>query len=67
MSGRREFHVASECELLPFLLGLPIGLSRTQAKDLLKFQSVAVRGKTRVRHDTQLARGDVVEIASGRR
>jgi 23S rRNA pseudouridine1911/1915/1917 synthase len=66
MSGRREFHVASECELLPFLLGLPIGLSRTQAKDLLKFQSVAVRGKTRVRHDTQLARGDVVEIASGR-
>ena len=67
MTTRREFHVAFECELLPFLLGLPIGLSRKQAKDLLKFQTVAVRGKARARHDTLLAPGDVVELASKRR
>lgn len=66
MADPRQFRVASECELLPFLLALPIGLSRKQAKDLLKFQSVGVRGKTRVRHDTELAPGDVVEIASGK-
>jgi len=66
MTETREFHVASGCELLRFLLGPPIGLSRKQAKDLLKFQSVAVRGKTRVRHDTWLAPGDIVEIATRR-
>ena len=66
MADTREFHVASECELLPFLLGLPIGFSRKQAKDLLKFQSVKVRGMMRVRHDTRLARGDIVEISTHR-
>jgi 23S rRNA pseudouridine1911/1915/1917 synthase len=66
MADTREFHVASECELLPFLLGPAIGLSRKQAKDLLKFQSVKVRGLTRVRHDTRLARGDIVEISTRR-
>jgi 23S rRNA pseudouridine1911/1915/1917 synthase len=66
MADKREFHVASECELMQYLLGPPIGLSRKQAKDLLKFQTVAVRGKTRVRHDTLLAPGDVVEIATSR-
>ena len=66
MNSAREFRATSECELLPFLLGLPIGLSRKQAKDLLKFQTVAVRGKNRVRHDTMLAPGDIVEIGAGR-
>ena len=66
MTDTREFHVASGCELLPFLLGPPIGLSRKQAKDLLKFHAVTVRGKTRVRHDTQLEPGDIVEIAARR-
>ena len=66
MADKREFHVTSECELLPYLLGLPIGLSRKQAKDLLKFQAVMVRGKTRARHDTLLAPGDVVEVATRR-
>jgi 23S rRNA pseudouridine1911/1915/1917 synthase len=66
MPDRREFHVAYDCELLPFLLGPPLNLSRKQAKDLLKFQSVSVRGKTRVRHDTRLASGDIVEVASPR-
>ncbi len=67
MTKRREFHVAFESELLPFLLGLPIGLSRKQAKELIKFQAVAVRGRARARHDTLLAPGDVVELVSGRR
>jgi 23S rRNA pseudouridine1911/1915/1917 synthase len=66
MADAREFHVASECELLAFLLEAPIGLSRKQAKDLLKFQAVTVRGKARVRHDTMLAPGDIVEIAARR-
>ena len=66
MPDTREFHVASKCELLPFLLGPPIGLSRKQAKDLLKFQAVTVRGRTRVRHDTALAPGDIVEISTRR-
>ncbi len=66
MTDTREFHVASECELLPFLLALPIGLSRKQAKDLLKFQAVTVRGRTQVRHDTLLGPGDIVEIAARR-
>ena len=67
MSNLREFQVTSESELLPFLLDLPIGLSRKQAKDLLKFQEVAVRGQARVRHDTRLLAGDVVEIGLARR
>jgi 23S rRNA pseudouridine1911/1915/1917 synthase len=66
MNDKREFHVASRCELMQYLLGLPIGLSRKQAKDLLKFQGVAVRGKMRVRHDTLLVPGDIVEIAARR-
>jgi 23S rRNA pseudouridine1911/1915/1917 synthase len=66
MKDKREFHIASRSELLPYLLGLPIGLSRKQAKDLLKFQAVRVRGRMRVRHDTLLAPGDIVEIAARR-
>ena len=46
MKDKREFHIASRSELLPYLLGLPIGLSRKQAKDLLKFQAWRVRGMT---------------------
>jgi len=52
---------------MEFLLGPPTSLSRKQAKDLLKFQAVSVRGRMRVRHDTPLAPGDIVEIASRRK
>ena len=48
---------------MEFLLAPPLGLSRKQAKELLKFQSVSVRGRARVRHDTILEAGDVVELA----
>jgi len=66
MKDKLEFHIAARSELLAYLLGLPIGLSRKQAKDLLKFQAVTVRGRMRVRHDTLLAPGDIVEIAARR-
>src|ERR1019366_2900667 len=59
----RQFRVASKCELLPFLLSLPLGLSRKQAKDLLRFHAVKVPHKTPVRHDTRLQAGDFVTIA----
>ena len=61
-----QFSASSRCELLSFLMGLPLGLSRKQAKDLLRFRAVTVKRLTRVRHDTQLEPGDVVTIATGR-
>ena len=62
----RQFIVSSRCELLPYLLSLPIGLSRKQAKDFLRFKSVSVKRMTSVRHDTLLEPGDVVTIATGK-
>jgi 23S rRNA pseudouridine1911/1915/1917 synthase len=62
--GPRHFRVNSQCELLPFLLNLPLGLSRKQAKDLLRFHAVEVLNKTAIRHDTQLSAGDLITIAS---
>jgi 23S rRNA pseudouridine1911/1915/1917 synthase len=59
-----HFTVTSRCELLPYLVGLPVGLSRKQAKDLLRFRAVKVRGKAKVQHDTRLEPGDVVTIVS---
>jgi RluA family pseudouridine synthase len=62
----RQFSVSSRCELLPYLLSTPLGLSRKQAKDLLRFKAVTVKRLTIVRHDTQLVPGDVVTIATAR-
>jgi 23S rRNA pseudouridine1911/1915/1917 synthase len=63
-SGRAQrFNVASEIELLPFLLGPPLGLSRKRAKDLLRFGAVSVAGRARLRHDTQLTVGEIVTIS----
>jgi len=61
-----QFSVSSRCELLPYLLTLPLGLSRKEAKDLLRFRAVTVTRLTSVKHDTQLEPGDVVTIASGK-
>ena len=66
MPDRREYRVTSPCELMEFLLGPPLRLSRTQAKELLKFQTVGVRGMTHVRHDTPLTHGDIVTISARR-
>ncbi|MGH7925335.1 MAG: RluA family pseudouridine synthase [Candidatus Binatus sp.] len=62
-----KFTVPSRCELLPYLIGLPLGLSRKAAKDLLRFKAVSVKRINAVRHDTQLEPGDVVTIAAGKR
>jgi 23S rRNA pseudouridine1911/1915/1917 synthase len=75
---RRSFRVEARCQLLQWLIGAPLGLSRKRAKDLLRFRAVHVQiqapardgsqrsceSKTlqRVRHDTQLEPGDVVTI-----
>jgi 23S rRNA pseudouridine1911/1915/1917 synthase len=62
-SNERRFHVESTCELLPWLMSLPLGLSRKAAKDLLRFRAVSVQNHASVRHDTILEAGDVVTIA----
>jgi 23S rRNA pseudouridine1911/1915/1917 synthase len=62
----QRFRVAAGCELLPYLIGLSSGISRKQAKDLLRFGAVTVEGKTAVRHDTRLTAGDLVTIAAQR-
>lgn len=63
MTDHQQFRVASRCELLPFLMSLPLRLSRKRAKDLLRFLAVTVPRKAKVRHDTQLEPGDVVTIS----
>ncbi len=65
-SRDHQFRVSSRGELLPFLLTLPLGLSRKSAKDLLRFRAVTVARMTTVRHDTLLKPGDVVTIAAGK-
>jgi len=60
--GLRQFRVGEDCELLPFLLKLPIRLSRKEAKDLLRFGAVTVPRHAQVRHDTRLKPGDIVAI-----
>src|SRR6516164_3850708 len=67
MTEDHQFRVASRCELLPYLISLPLGLSRKQAKDLLRLRAVTVQHKGRVRHDTDLGPNDVVTIAVGKR
>jgi len=62
----RQFSVSSRCELLPYLISLPLGLSRKAAKDLLRFRAVTVSRINTVKHDTQLEPGDVVTIAAGK-
>ena len=67
MTEDHQFRVASRCELLPYLISLPLGLSRKEAKDLLRFRAVTVERKLRVRHDTELGPNDVVTIAVRKR
>src|SRR5215471_11302327 len=67
MTEDHQFRVVSRCELLPYLISLPLGLSRKQEKDLLRFRAATVQHKTRVRHDTELGPNDVVTIAVRKR
>ena len=63
MTEGKQFRVATRCELLPYLISLPLGLTRKRAKELLRFRSVTIRGKSQLRHDTVLEPGDIVTIA----
>ena len=54
-SREHQFNVSSRCELLPYLLTLPLGLTKA-AKDLLRFRAVTVSRMTTVKHDTHLTR-----------
>ena len=53
MTEDHQFRVASRWELLPYLISLPLGLSRKQAKDLL-----------RVRGGDGIAQGALSELTS---
>ena len=66
MTQSRQIRVTVACELLPFLIGVAPGMSRKQAKSLLRFGAVTLKGAKDVRHDTRLAPGDVVTIAIGK-
>ena len=66
MPKENLYRVRQPAELLPFLLSLPIGLSRKDAKNLLRFKAVAVAGIGAPRHDTPLASGTVVRISAGK-
>ena len=63
IAQERRFRIESRCELLSYLISPPLGLSRKQAKDLIRFGDVTVESKARIRHDTRLEPGDVVTIA----
>jgi 23S rRNA pseudouridine1911/1915/1917 synthase len=52
---------------LTWLLGPPAGLSRTEAKQLIRFGAVKVQHRQNVRHDTKLEPGDLVTISTGKR
>jgi 23S rRNA pseudouridine1911/1915/1917 synthase len=62
----RHFRVASQGELLPLLMGPPLGLSRKHVKELIRFGAVTLQRKATVRHDTRLEPGDIVTIATRR-
>ncbi len=71
MTQDRQFRVDSRCELLTWLLGPPAGLSRKEAKQLLRFGAVNVQHRQHLsenlRHDTQLEPGDLVTISTVKR
>jgi 23S rRNA pseudouridine1911/1915/1917 synthase len=66
VSKEKSFRVRQPIELLPFLLSLPEGLSRKDAKNLLRFKAIAVPGVPSPRHDTPLKTGTEVRISFGK-
>src|SRR5580765_199736 len=62
----KAYRVGQPMELLPFLMSLPDGLSRKDAKNLLRFKAVAIAGVPAPRHDTPLRTGTEVRIATGK-
>ncbi len=66
MSKEKTYRVRQSMELLPFLLTLPEGLSRKDAKNLLRFKTIAIPGVPAPRHDTLLQAGTEVRISFGK-
>jgi RluA family pseudouridine synthase len=69
MAEGHRYRVDYECPLLSFLISPAIGLSRKRAKDLLRFRAVTIQGMAgtaSVRHDTELAPGDIVIVSTGK-
>ena len=66
MPKEKSYRVQQTDELLPFLLSLPLQLSRKDAKNLLRFKAVVVPGITHPRHDTRLKAGTEVLISLGK-
>ena len=66
MIKEQTFRVAQSEAMLTFLLGLPLRLSRKDAKNLLRFRAVTVPGVPHPRHDTQLQAGTEVQLSLGK-
>jgi len=66
LTRERRFRVERPCDLLKALLETPPGLSRTEAKRLLRFRAISVNGRSSVRHDTLVLPGDEVTISASR-
>lgn len=60
------YRVEETEELLPFLMQMQGGKSRTAVKSQLAHRVVFVNGSVQTRHDTPLKKGDTVRIAAGR-
>ena len=61
-----SYRVEAAEELLPFLMHLFEGKSRTSAKSLLAHRQVSVNGSVQTRHDTPLKKGDTVSVLAGK-
>jgi 23S rRNA pseudouridine1911/1915/1917 synthase len=66
VSKEKTYRVRQSMELLPFLLSLPEGLSRKDAKNLLRFKAIAIPGVPAPRHDTPLRTGTEIRISMGK-
>jgi 23S rRNA pseudouridine1911/1915/1917 synthase len=66
LTRQGRFRIERPSQLLKALLEAPLGLSRTEAKRLLRFRAISVNGRSPVRHDTLVAPGDIVTISASR-
>lgn len=62
----KTYDVTEETTLLPFLIKSLPNLSRTEAKSMLKYKHVAIKGSAVTQFDIPLAPGDSVEVNFGR-
>ena len=60
------FRIEQSAELLPFLMKVYDGKSRTAVKSLLAHRQVSVNGSIQTRHNTPLKQGDTVSVTPGK-